>query len=138
MTPHDVDAAAPSGSHGHGVDLCPVARIAAMRAEHGDRFLSRVFTPDEASYALASEKRADEHLAARFAAKEAVLKAIGCGWSGGVAWTDVEVVRHASGTVDVRLTGRAAQLAADRGIRAWHLSLSHTDRLALASVIACS
>ena len=77
-----------------------------------------------------------EHLAARFAAKEAALKALGTGWSEGVGWTDVEVVRDAIGRPGLMVTGKAAEIAAGRGIEAWHVSLTHTGTHAMASVIA--
>jgi holo-[acyl-carrier protein] synthase len=118
----------------HGIDLTEVARIGRMVAEHGDSFLSRCFTEPERAYA-GDRKRRDEHLAARFAAKEAVLKALGTGWSNGIAWTDVEVVLLPSGQPTVHLSGRAAEVAAGRGITAWLLSLSHTETHAVASVI---
>lgn len=120
---------------GHGVDLVEVARIQASIDRHGERFLDRVFTAAEQAYAAGSKRRV-EHLAARFAAKEAALKALGTGWRSGIAWTDVEVVSEPSGAPTLRITGRAAEIAAERSITAWHISLSHTERQALASVIA--
>jgi holo-[acyl-carrier protein] synthase len=125
---------------GHGIDLADVARLGAMVERHGTRFLDRVFTQDEQAYALASVKRRDEHLAARFAAKEAALKALGTGWSGGIAWTDIEVRRDAAGVPGLHVTGEAARRAHDLGVTRWHVSLSHTVAgeagLAIASVIA--
>lgn len=120
----------------HGVDLVSVARIAQMRADHSQRFLERCFTPAEREFSLSRARRADEHLAARFAAKEAVFKALGTGLDAGLTWTDVEVERLPSGQPVVRLHGRAVEIAAERGIRGWLISLSHTDELAIASVIA--
>ena len=120
---------------GHGVDLAPVARIAAMRARHGERFLTRVFTPAERAYALDRPRRADEHLAARFAAKEAALKALGTGLTGGIRWTDVAVEREDAGP-RLELTGAAAAAAERIGAVRWHVSLSHAGGMALASVIA--
>lgn len=120
---------------GLGVDLVDVQRIRAMLAEHGPRFLQRVFTADERAYCDAKADPAD-HYAARFAAKEAVLKALGKGWADGIAWTDVGVTHDASGRPVLILAGKAAQLAADKGIRAWHLSLSHTAGMAMASALA--
>src|SRR5690606_18116699 len=93
----------------HGPDIVPAARIAKLLADHGDRFLARCFTPAEAAYA-ASAGRRDERLAARFAAKEAALKAIGTGWRSGIAWTDVEVVRLPAGEPTLRVSGRAAEV----------------------------
>ncbi len=119
---------------GHGVDIVEVGRIARMAAEHGDHFVSRCFTPAEAAYSD-SGKRRDEHLAGRFAAKEAVLKALGTGWRNGIAWTDVEVVLLPSGQPTVRLHGAAASAAGEQGITRWLLSISHTAQYACASAI---
>jgi len=120
---------------GHGVDLVEVRRIAEMIERHGERFLDRCFTENERRYAESSRRR-DEHLAARFAAKEAVLKALGAGWRNGITWTDVEVTVKPSGEPRVRLSGQAGRIAADLGAEQWRLSLSHTGGFALASVIA--
>lgn len=120
---------------GHGIDLVDVARIAASIDHHGQRFCDRVFTPAEQAYAAGSKRR-NEHLAARFAAKEAALKALGAGWRSGIAWTDVEVISEPSGAPTLNITGRAAEIAAARGITTWHISLTHTETQAMASVIA--
>ena len=120
---------------GHGIDIIDVERIARSLQEHGERFLDRVFTKNEQAYA-ADAKRRDEHLAARFAAKEAVMKALGTGWGDGIAWTDVEVVLLSTGQPTVALHGRAAQIAASLGITTWSLSLTHTKSTAAASAIA--
>jgi len=121
---------------GHGVDLVPVERIAHMRARHGQRFLERVYTADERDYAAGRPRRTDEHLAARFAAKEAVLKALGTGLTGGVRWTDIGVVRDASGRPSVILEGEARVAAERLGARRWTLSLTHAGGFAAASVLA--
>ena len=120
---------------GHGVDIVEVSRIGAMLEEHGDRFLTRCFTADERGYAV-SRRRAAEHLAGRFAAKEAVLKALGTGWRSGIAWTDVEVHLLPSGQPELELHRVAADAARQRGITEWNLSISHTELYAIASVIA--
>ena len=78
---------------GHGVDLVDIARIETMLAEHGRRFVQRCFTEREQQYAEASRRHRAQRYAARFACKEAVLKALGTGWRDGIAWRDVEVVR---------------------------------------------
>lgn len=121
---------------GHGIDLVETSRIAQMVAEHGERFLQRCFTEQEQRYAAANPARQAEHLAGRFAAKEAVLKALGTGWSGGIAWTDVEVVRQASGRPSILLHGRCADLARQQGITQWLLTISHVRSHAMASAIA--
>ena len=82
---------------GHGIDIVETERIRRMCQEHGERFLDRVFTPLEQQYCTANPKRYYEHLAGRFAAKEAVLKVLGTGWRGGIAWTDIEIVKDTSG-----------------------------------------
>lgn len=121
---------------GHGVDLTQVARIERMLQEHPERFVERVFTATERAYADAGGTRRAERYAARFAAKEAVMKALGTGWRTGVAWTDAEVVHAADGAPTLKVHGRLAEVAAERGIDTWAVSLSHTDDTAIASVIA--
>lgn len=120
---------------GHGTDLVSTSRIAQMLADHSDRFLERCFTPGEREYQQTG-RRYHEHLAARFAAKEAAMKALGTGLADGITWTEIEVVRLPSGAPMLNITGRAAAIAAQRGITQWNISLSHTDDLAIASVIA--
>lgn len=120
---------------GHGIDIVEIERIEDMLERHGDRFLERCFTDAERSYAMGG-KRAGEHLAGRFAAKEAALKAIGTGWRSGIAWTDIEVVLHPSGAPSLEIRGRAAEIAMELGVTSWHVSISHTDAHAVASVIA--
>jgi holo-[acyl-carrier protein] synthase len=113
---------------GLGIDIVQVARIEKAVARWGERFLQRVFTQRERDYCSRKAHPA-ESLAARFAAKEAVLKAIGTGLSGGVRWTDVEVVNAESGKPEVRL-GRT--LVGRVGNRKILLSISHTRELAIA------
>jgi len=122
---------------GHGIDLVEVARIRRIFEEHGQHFLDRVFTAAEQQYCSAKlKKRYFEHLAARFAAKEAVLKALGTGWTGGISWTDVEVRRDPQGRPGIHLSGQCAAVAAQRGITCWLVSLSHIESHAMASAIA--
>ncbi len=121
---------------GHGIDLVETKRIGEMVEKYGEQFMERVFTPNEQGYAASSKKRSRERLAARFAAKEAVLKALGTGWRSGIAWTDVEVVREASGLPRIKLAGQALEIATEMVIKGWQLSLTHTEGLAQASVIA--
>ena len=122
---------------GHGIDIVEVARIASMLEAHGQRFVTRCFTEAEAGYADAAHRRRAERYAARFACKEAVLKALGTGWRDGIAWRQIEVRREPSGRPSLVLTGRCAELADDLGIVQWHVSLSHTDTNAIASVLGC-
>lgn len=121
---------------GHGIDMVEVVRFADLLDRHERRLLDRVFTADERAYADDQSRRRNEHLAARFAAKEAALKALGTGWRDGIAWTDIEVVRHPSGQPQLRITGQAQAVADEMGVRSWHVSLSHTAGHAIASVIA--
>lgn len=122
---------------GHGIDLVELDRIERMLADHGDRFLERCFTAAERDHAETGSRRRIERYAARFACKEAALKALGTGWRGGIAWTDVSVVTEASGRPALVVGGRSAEIAASMGIVQWHVSLSHSGGLAIASVIAC-
>ncbi|MSR27957.1 MAG: holo-[acyl-carrier-protein] synthase [Phycisphaerales bacterium] len=123
---------------GHGIDLVEVSRIEQMLKDHGERFLGRVFTHHEREYAASGGRQQGERLAARFAAKEAVLKAIGCGMRDGINWTDIEVRSLPSGQPTIVLSGFAAARALERGIGAWHVSLTHAGGRAMASVIASS
>lgn len=118
-----------------GVDICETKRIRQLAEEHGEKFLKRTFTPEELSYSLGRPREA-EHLAGRFAAKEAVLKALGTGWSAGISWLEVSVTILPSGEPRVKLLGRAAEVAAERGIEKLHISLSHCHRYAVAMVVA--
>jgi holo-[acyl-carrier protein] synthase len=120
----------------HGIDLADVPRIAKMLDEHAAAFLARCFTAAEQAYCGSFKAGAAVHYAGRFAAKEAVMKALGTGWRGQIAWTDMEIVNDANGKPELRLTGESAKIAADRGIRHWHVSITHTEMLAIASVIA--
>lgn len=119
---------------GTGVDLAEVPRIRASVDRYGRRFLDRVFTPAEIAYV---ERKANrfERYAARFAAKEAGMKAIGTGWRRGVRWQDFEVANLPTGKPTLRLHGVAAEVAATLGVRAISLSLTHTAELAMAHVI---
>jgi holo-[acyl-carrier protein] synthase len=119
----------------HGVDLVEIPRIQRMLQEHGDRFVERCFCPGERHYADAGGSRRAERYSARFACKEAVLKALGTGWRSGISWCDIEVIREASGRPGLFLSGRCLQIAVEMRIRHWHVSLSHTSNLAVASVI---
>jgi len=121
---------------GHGIDIIEVARVAEMMRSHPARFLKRVFTPGEVAYCKKSIKRRNEHLAARFAAKEAVMKALGTGLRAGISWTDIEVMHEPGGRPVVVLHGAAAKVAAGLGVLRFHLSLTHIELVAMASVIA--
>ena len=119
---------------GLGTDLARVARFRRFLEEDKQSLLERLFTVGERAYALAKADPAP-YLAARFAAKEAGMKAFGLGWRDGLSWHDFEVVRDPLGCPNLVLSGRAAELAAARGITAVHLSYSHDGDYAVATVI---
>ena len=118
---------------GSGVDLCEVERIKDAIGRHGPRFVARIFTAREIAY-VESKANSFERFAARFAAKEAGMKALGTGWSRGVAWRDFEVVNLPSGRPTLRLHGKAAEIAKELGVSHIALSLTHTKDQALAIV----
>jgi holo-[acyl-carrier protein] synthase len=119
---------------GTGVDLAEVPRIRASIERFGARFIERIYTPAEIAYV---ERKANrwERYAARFAAKEAGMKAIGTGWKRGVRWRDFEVANLPSGKPTLRLHGVAADVADKLGVRNVSLSLTHTAELGMAHVI---
>jgi holo-[acyl-carrier protein] synthase len=119
---------------GTGVDLAEVDRIRAAIERHGRRFIERIYTPAEIAYV---ERKANrfERYAARFAAKEATMKALGTGWANGVRWRDIEVVRAASGKPSLQLSGETAELAKKMGVKNIALTITHSGNLALAEVI---
>jgi holo-[acyl-carrier protein] synthase len=119
---------------GIGIDLVNIPRFAELMERKGAAALRRFFTEAEAERSRAS-KSPPESFAARFAAKEAYFKALGTGWGLGGRWTEVEVVSAPSGAPGLRLSGRAAEAAAERGVRFVHLSLTHTDDTAGAFVV---
>lgn len=121
---------------GHGIDIVEVARIRDLLTHHPDRFLERCFTSREQADALAAGKGRVQRLAGRFAAKEAVLKALGTGWRHGIAWTDIEVAPDDAGRPILHLSGQALVFAGALGVSDWRLSISHTDSHAVASAIA--
>jgi len=119
---------------GTGVDIADVARIAASIERFGKRFTERVFTLDEIRYCESKANKAERY-AARFAAKEAAMKAIGTGWRHGVTWQDIEVKRAPGERPTVVFTGKAAEFFQKLGATRAHLSLTHTTEFAMAQVI---
>ena len=119
---------------GTGVDLAEVPRVRHLIERYGRRFIERVYTPAEIAYV---ERKANrfERFAARFAAKEAGMKAIGTGWKFGVTWQDFEVANLPSGKPTLRLHGVAARVAEKLGVRHITLSLTHTTEYGLAHLI---
>lgn len=121
---------------GHGIDIVDIDRIQRMIDDHADRFLDRCFTETERSYNRGGRRYA-EHIAARFAAKEAAMKALGTGLASGVSWTDFSIANDPSGKPRLIVRDTAATLASTLGIKSWIVSMSHTESAAVASVIAC-
>jgi len=119
---------------GTGVDICEVARIAESIARFGDRFLQRVFTEGEIRYCK-SKRNSTERFAARFAAKEAAMKALGTGASRGVTWTSIEVAHALGGRPVLRLSGMTSAIADKLGVKRTSLSVTHTESTAMAVVI---
>src|SRR5882757_4971016 len=119
---------------GTGIDIAEVPRIAQALARHGERFLHRVFTEGEIRYCDSKANRVERY-AARFAAKEAAMKALGTGWNHGVRWRDIEVYRKPGSRPTIRFQGKAAEFAAQLGATNIALSITHTEEQAMAQVI---
>jgi holo-[acyl-carrier protein] synthase len=119
---------------GTGIDIAEVPRIREAIERHGERFLKRIFTEGEIQYCESKANRVERY-AARFAAKEAGMKAIGTGWNHGVCWRDIEVARKPGGRPTLLLHGKAAEFAAKLGATNIALSLTHTAQEAMAQVI---
>src|SRR5688572_1072168 len=119
---------------GTGIDIIEVARIRSALERFGDRFLRRILRPDEVSYCFLYKSSAP-HVAARFAAKEAISKAFGTGIGRHLAWQDMEIKREESGRPFVVLHGAGLKLLAERGGKVIHVSLSHTENYAAAVAI---
>jgi holo-[acyl-carrier protein] synthase len=123
--------------YGTGIDIVEIQRIAGVWQRNGQRFLDRVYTPYEQSRCLRGAPAVQlERLAAHFAAKEAVMKALGTGLRQGVSWRDIEIRHRPTGQPYISLTGPTKELAAARGIGTIHVSLSHGRMYAVASAIA--
>jgi holo-[acyl-carrier protein] synthase len=123
---------------GTGIDMIEVERIerALTHESTGERFRFRVFTPGEIAYCESRGHPRFQSYAARFAAKEATMKALGTGWNRNVGWAEIEVVRERGHAPTIKLLGKAAEFARRRKITAFHLSLTHTATDAIAHVIA--
>jgi holo-[acyl-carrier protein] synthase len=119
----------------HGIDLVDCPRIEQMIERHGERFIRRVFTDTEQAYAE-KNKNEVEKLAGRFAAKEAILKLVGTGWRGRIAWTDIEIINNAAGQPEVTLGGEVKKIADKLGIKHISVSITHTANFAIASAVA--
>ena len=119
----------------HGIDLVDFPRIEEMVKEHDKRFLDKVFTSAEQAYADSNKNRI-EKLAGRFAAKEAVLKLLGTGWRGKIAWTDIEIINNPAGQPLVTVSGEVKRLVDKLGIKQISVSITHTANFAIASAVA--
>jgi len=120
---------------GIGTDIVETLRIAQMIERHGDLFLNRVYTPYEVEYCQA-RKASTQHYAGRWAAKEAVLKALGTGWSRGIRWRDIEVRNDLAGRPRIVLSGVAAEIGQQLGIEHVLISISHCRTHATAYALA--
>lgn len=120
---------------GIGTDIIECLRIAQMIDRHGELFISRVYTPREIAYCQ-SRKQATQHFAGRWAAKEAVLKALGTGWRRGISWRDVEVGSSESGKPRCLLHGGALEVSEKLGVREMLISISHCRSHATALAVA--
>ena len=121
---------------GIGVDLVKVDRLARVVDRYGERFLKRVFTDREIAYCQTRARQGVFQFAQRFAAKEAFSKALGVGLrQGGIRWREVEVLPDPRGKPQISVTGRAAELCREMGVRGLHLSLTDEDNLAVAMVV---
>ena len=119
---------------GSGVDLCEVPRVESAISRHGRRFIERIFTPREIAY-CESKANKFERYAARFAAKEAGMKALGTGMRGGITWQDFEVINLPSGRPTLKFSGKAAAVAQKLAVANVVLSMTHTSQQAMAMVI---
>lgn len=120
---------------GIGIDIIECLRIAKMIERHGELFLTRVYTSHEIDYCTA-RKASTQHYAGRFAAKEAVLKALGTGWTRGVHWRDIEVRNEMGGKPKIALSGGAREMCEKLGIAEMHISISHCRTHAVAYAMA--
>jgi holo-[acyl-carrier protein] synthase len=119
---------------GSGIDLVDCNRIESSMEKFGERFLNRIFLPGELDYCM-KQKFPHRHLAARFAAKEAVSKTFGTGIGSELGWRDMEVVRLPSGEPELHLHGKGLELLKKRGGKRVMISLTHTDHQAAANAL---
>lgn len=119
----------------HGIDLVECQRIEEVWRKHPDSFLNRILTAPERAY-CEKHRNPVPHIAGRFAAKEAVLKVLGTGWRGSIAWTDIEILNDRNGQPHVTLSGACAEIAQSLGIKRVLLSITHTQNYAAASAVA--
>jgi len=120
---------------GTGTDIVECLRIAQMIERHGELFLTRVYTDHEIAYCTA-RRAATQHYAGRWAAKEAVLKALGTGWRRGIRWRDIEIRNDRNGAPVVELSGGVRDVMEQAGILRFHVSISHCRSHAMAYALA--
>ena len=118
-----------------GLDLARIDRLEKVHARHGDRLLDRLFTDGERAYCDRRASRMASYTG-RFAVKEAVMKALGTGWSSGVSWREIEVVRKSGSAPELLLHGRTAAIARELGIAKIHITITHDAGIAAAVAIA--
>ena len=121
--------------YGIGTDIVECSRVANMIDKHNELFIDRVYTPVEIDY-CSQRKSAVQHYAGRWAAKEAILKALGTGWAKGISWTDIEVHNEMGGQPRVRLAGGAKDICESKGITQILISISHCESYAIAFATA--
>ena len=119
---------------GLGVDIAEVDRVREAIGRQGERFLKRLFTEKERAYCEKFKKKYERY-AGRFAVKEATMKALGTGWSRGVRWVDIEVVREPSGRPTLALAGEAKKIAGKLGVKNIAVTITHTESQAMAMVV---
>jgi holo-[acyl-carrier protein] synthase len=120
---------------GVGTDIVEIVRIGQMIERHGEHFLQRIYTDEEIRYCQ-RRKESYQHFAGRWAAKEAVMKTMGTGWTRGVGWLDIEVATKRSGQPVINIRGTARDIASDFGIDEVLISISHCRAYATATAIA--
>ena len=121
---------------GIGTDITECERISRMLERHPESFTERVFTDAENAYCSRGKRQSTEHYTGRWAAKEAVLKALGTGWSSGITWRDIEILNEPGGKPVVRLSGAAAEIAREIGVTEIQISISHCVSHAVAFAVA--
>ncbi len=123
-----------------GNDICEIERIEKLFNKYGKKFLQKTFCENEISYCLSNPKHIAQRLAVRFATKEAVSKALGVGinkigWNKGINWKDVEIIRGINGSITIKLFNKAAEIEKKLGINNWAVSVSHSKKDAISTVI---
>ncbi len=119
---------------GLGTDIVETARIAKMLDEHGDAFKAKIFTENEINESE-TRKNIPQYFAGRWAAKEALSKALGCGFGAKCSWQDIEIINNSAGKPEIQLSGRALKTSNEMNIQGYHVSISHEQHYACATVV---